>query len=110
MRKEFCSLVVVGLLAVNAAQAETLDLPRDDPAASMDVPARGMSQTEVTRRFGAPVRRHAPVGGGSPQQPPITRWDYEGWSVFYENSRVVDVVIKNAPAPVHNVDALQSPP
>lgn len=110
MRKVFRSLLIASLLTVPTIRAEVLELPTGDPAATLDVPSRGMSQAAVARRYGEPLRRHAPVGGGSPQQPPITRWDYDGWSVFYENNTVVDVVVKDAPAPVHNVDALRAAP
>ena len=37
--------------------------------------------------------RHAPVGGGHPQQPPITRWDYPTFSVYFEHEHVVDAVL-----------------
>jgi hypothetical protein len=99
--------VVAGLLAASAAQADALVMP-EATVSNANLPARGMSQTTVVRQFGEPARRFAPVGGGSPQQPPITRWDYDGWSVFYENSIVIDVVVKDAPKPLHNVDELRS--
>ena len=47
---------------------------------------------EVEKAFGAPVTRHATVGG-APHQPPITRWDYTGFSVIFERDRVVDSVV-----------------
>jgi hypothetical protein len=56
------------------------------------VPKRGLTMNEVEKQFGAPVTRHPTVGGGSPHQPPITRWDYNGFSVIFERDRVVDSV------------------
>lgn len=44
--------------------------------------------TAVEQRFGAPNSRHAAVG-----QPPITRWDYARFSVFFENDRVIHAVV-----------------
>jgi hypothetical protein len=99
--------VVAGLIAASAAQAEVLAMS-GSTLSNANLPARGMTQTAFVRQFGEPARRHAAVGGGSPQQPPITRWDYDGWSVFYENSIVIDVVVKGAPKPLHNVDELRS--
>ena len=32
--------------------------------------------------------RHPTVG-----QPPITRWDYNGFAVFFEHDRVIDAVV-----------------
>ena len=44
----------------------------------------------VLERFGLADEEHKPIG-----QPPITRWDYDGYSVFFENSTVIDVVVKD---------------
>ena len=54
---------------------------------------RGATMEQVEKQFGAPANRHAAVGGGSQQQPPITRWDYSGFSVFFEHDRVIDSVV-----------------
>jgi hypothetical protein len=42
---------------------------------------------QVEAKFGAPVTKHDAVGA-----PPITRWDYAGFSVFFERDRVIDAV------------------
>jgi hypothetical protein len=42
----------------------------------------------VERKFGAPVTRHPTVGA-----PPITRWDYPSFSVFFEGDRVIHAVV-----------------
>jgi hypothetical protein len=55
--------------------------------AAVDHPARGSTMQSVESRFGAPVSKHAAVG-----RPPITRWDYPGFSVFFENDRVLHSV------------------
>lgn len=107
MHTVFRLLVVVASVFACSAHADVLTLP-GDPAAAISAPARGTKQTAVVRQFGEPLKRHAPVGGGNPQQPPITRWDYDGWSVFFENDVAIDVVVKDAPAPIHNVEALRS--
>ena len=59
----------------------------------IDRPKRGSTMSEVEKRFGAPVARHATVGGNLPHQPPITRWDYNAFSVVFERDRVVDTVV-----------------
>jgi hypothetical protein len=48
--------------------------------------------SEVEKHFGAPVARH-PTVGGAPHQPPITRWDYNTFSVFFEHDRVIHAVV-----------------
>jgi len=50
-------------------------------------PARGATMSTVEAKFGAPQARHDAVG-----IPPITRWDYAGFSVFFEKDRVIDAV------------------
>ena len=57
----------------------------------LDRPKRGSTMSEVEKHFGAPVSRH-PTVGGAPHQPPITRWDYNGFSVFFEHDRVIHAV------------------
>ncbi len=54
---------------------------------SVDGPKRGITMGQVEARFGAPVTKHATVG-----EPPITRWDYTSFSVFFERDRVIDTV------------------
>jgi len=46
-----------------------------------------MTMSTVEKRFGAPASRHPTVG-----QPPITRWDYTGFAVFFEKDRVIHAV------------------
>jgi len=50
-------------------------------------PARGSLMQTVEKQFGAPTTRHPTVG-----KPPITRWDYPNFSVFFEGDRVIDSV------------------
>jgi hypothetical protein len=51
-------------------------------------PARGALMKTVEKQFGPPTTRHPTVG-----KPPITRWDYAGFSVFFEGDRVIDSVV-----------------
>lgn len=57
------------------------------PQPNYPVPARGMTMAAVEKQFGEPADRHPTVG-----QPPITRWDYHGFSVFFERDRVIHSV------------------
>lgn len=81
-------------LPASAAVAETLVVNDQVQVrkAEAPVPKRGLTMDEVQKDFGAPVTRHPAVGGGSAHQPPITRWDYKGFSVFFEKDRVIDSV------------------
>ena len=92
--------------ATNSVSADTLLIERSRASVDADLPRRGNSMAQVQGRYGAPQRKHALVGGGSRRTPPITRWDYAGFSVYFENSHVVNAVLAKAspleigPAPV----------
>jgi len=72
-----------------AATAETMVV--DDQVvvrpSTIELPARGQTMSAVEAKFGTPQTRHATVGA-----PPITRWDYAGFSVFFEKDRLIDAV------------------
>jgi len=107
-----CRLGLPGLLAVALALPAMADVPAvpaeqtTSSSASLDLPARGEAQAKVLQRHGEPQSRHPAVGGGSKAQPRITRWDYPGFSVFFENQHVVDAVVPGQPAPLFNTDEL----
>ncbi|MFT5390697.1 MAG: hypothetical protein ACI8PT_000884 [Gammaproteobacteria bacterium] len=52
-------------------------------------PHRGMSHADVQGRFGLPTGRVAPVG-----EPPISRWTYPKFIVYFEHDRVIHTVVK----------------
>jgi len=83
---------VIGALAAPAVHADELQLTTPS-GGSVNHPARGMSMEKVEATFGAPTSRVAPVGGANAHQPPITRWEYPGFVVFFENNVVVHSVI-----------------
>ena len=52
-------------------------------------PARGATMARVESTFGTPSGRHEAVG-----DPPITRWDYSGFVVYFEYDRVIHAVAR----------------
>jgi hypothetical protein len=91
-----------------AAAAETLSLlPASAPAPSA-LPQRGASMTQVEKQFGAPLKKYPPAGGDSPKHPPITRWDYLGFSAYFERQRLIDAVVPAAPPRLYHTDQLES--
>lgn len=80
------------------------------PATSSVLPTKGMSQSSVIANYGQPSEKRPTVGGGAPRQPPITRWDYEGYSVIFERNHVIDTVVHSQPAPIAVYDGLQGGP
>lgn len=89
--------LAAGLLLQAPASADTLLVDRVK-AETQAMPARGQSMTQVEASFGAPERKHAAIAGPGDRQhnPPITRWDYAGFSVYFEHSHVVDAVAAKA--------------
>ena len=95
-RHIFALALVLGLLAPLSGHADTLLIERVQAAQGVALPARGASMAQVQARFGAPAMKFAPVGGGSRRTPPITRWQYQAFSVYFENSHVVNAVLTKA--------------
>jgi hypothetical protein len=50
----------------------------------------------VEARYGAPEERLDPRGGQKSQWPVINRWVYPSFVVYFEDSRVIDVVARKA--------------
>lgn len=57
------------------------------PKTNILKPKKSMSQTQVLKDFGAPMKKHPTKG-----KPPITRWDYRDFSVYFETDKVIHSV------------------
>lgn len=88
-----CALLAGGFFAASIS-AETLEM---EGTASADPlaydrsarPTRGMTQARVEATYGAPRQTDAAVG-----DPPISRWHYEKFVVYFEYDRVIHAVLK----------------
>lgn len=97
-----CALALCAGFAIAPAHADVLLIERVEAAQDVELPRRGELMDSVERRFGAPSQKHAPVGGDRPQHPPITRWDYPTFSVYFEHTHVVNSVLaKSKPLETH---------
>ena len=93
----FLALTTAVLLATaGTAAADTLLIERVQQPADSPMPARGMPMSKVEARFGAPADRLDPRGGQKRQWPTIHRWVYPAFTVYFENSRVIDAVANQA--------------
>ncbi|NDY94417.1 hypothetical protein [Wenzhouxiangella limi] len=92
-------LTVLGLLALalSSAGAALADRQTDGDMLliekvmermNRDLPGNGLSMAEVEQRFGSPTERAPAVG-----EPPITRWTYDGYSVYFEHDLVIESVL-----------------
>ena len=84
-------ITILALLAgaYGVAGAQTLDMEGASGSQSSERPTRGMTAERVEERFGMPEARVAPVG-----DPPIMRWEYANFVVFFEYDRVIHAVAK----------------
>jgi hypothetical protein len=72
------------------AHAEVLQMPESAGQSGqqeMRMPVRGMHKDQVRAMFGQPREVLPPVG-----DPPITRWVYDGYIVYFEYSYVIQSV------------------
>jgi hypothetical protein len=95
MQTRILAAVLCGCALTSAAVAETVVVNDQVQVrnSQLERPRRGATMDQVEKQFGTPATRHAAVGGSSQQQPPITRWDYHGFSVFFEHDRVIESVV-----------------
>lgn len=90
-----------GLLLVSMLAGATLPAHSDvllvegianeppNSAEGMPRPARGMSMDRVMERYGEPVERVPAVG-----IPPISRWVYDGYTVYFEDQHTITSVMR----------------
>lgn len=88
LRNAMSAMVLLGLLS-GPAVADTLLIDGIAPADSASFPVRGSTSDEVLTSFGEPVARTAAVG-----EPPISRWEYGSFVVFFEYDYVLHAVAK----------------
>jgi hypothetical protein len=57
---------------------------------SIKRPMRTESEKLVMTEYGSPIKKHSAKG-----KPPITRWDYPGFSVYFESGYVLHSVVRD---------------
>jgi hypothetical protein len=82
-------LLLATVLASGLAGAETIAVDNGIAVKESEVatPARGMSMEQVAAKFGEPASKVAAVG-----KPPISRWEYPGFIVYFEHEHVIHAV------------------
>lgn len=96
MKTRFWLLLVASLGMTPLAGADVLDLPSEESAPqpvpsdtlSFTLPGRGMTKDQVEERFGTPEEKISPIG-----EPPISRWIYGNFTVYFEYDHVVHAVL-----------------
>lgn len=88
------NLLALAMLSLSGlVMADDVAMPKTDEApqqaAPLKLPPRGSTMSTVEASFGAPSQREAAVGN-----PPITRWEYSNFIVYFENEHVIHSVVK----------------
>lgn len=95
MRKLITTLLCSFSLASPTLYADTVYVPigqQGSQQASIERPQQGMSKDQVQEKFGEPKDWDEPIG-----DPPISRWVYEKFTVYFEYDRVIHSVLIHAP-------------
>jgi len=76
-----------------SVKAETIAVDNGIAVKQSDVatPTRGMTMAQVATKFGAPASKIPAVG-----KPPISRWEYSGFIVYFEGDHVIHSVVANS--------------
>ncbi|MFK7954498.1 MAG: hypothetical protein AB8B96_00245 [Lysobacterales bacterium] len=78
-------------MAQNAVRKDVLLIDRMAKTAHHSVPANGLTMEQVVSQFGEPGNKYNAVG-----EPPIVRWVYSEFTVYFEYQRVIHAVINRA--------------
>lgn len=90
MRKRLILTATLLLGAASGVPADTLVIDNVRQSAGLERPARGDSMAQVEARFGTPEQIVPAVG-----EPPITRWVYPVFTVYFEGDRVLHAVVRH---------------
>lgn len=83
--------IVLALALVFGAQlafADVLIIDEVRQSETMQLPKNGISKADTEAKFGAPAKKVPAVG-----EPPISRWEYDTYNVFFENDLVLFSVL-----------------
>ena len=88
---------ILFLLALSTPpQAEEIIIGVAQQASEMtniERPVNGQTKDDVMQKYGPPQEMTDPVGN-----PPISRWTYQNYSVYFEYNSVLHSVLRHQPA------------
>jgi len=90
-QKYLALLAVAALSAWSATHAESLIIENIDPSSTALTarPQRGLSMNTVESKWGQPMAKRGSIG-----DPPISRWEYSTFVVYFEYRNVIHAVSK----------------
>ena len=90
LRKSLPILLSIAAFAVAEADTLLIQSVQQDAVTRSERPTSGLTKAEVEARFGAPTRMVAAIG-----DPPISRWEYPTFTVYFEHERVIHAVARH---------------
>jgi hypothetical protein len=93
VRRVLCTLLAAtALLTLSTVHADTLliDGVNLSKTSADERPKRGTSMNTVESTWGQPIVKRNAIG-----DPPIARWEYSSFIVYFEYSHVIHAVAKN---------------
>ena len=82
---------LTGLCATAGAETVATDSGIAVKESDVATPTRGMTMNQVSTKFGAPTTKVPAVGN-----PPISRWEYPGFIVYFEADHVIHSVVADS--------------
>ena len=83
-------IIALGLTTTNMTVAEEIAIPAGSQGnTSIVTPNTGTTKSNVASHFGQPKESSSSVG-----EPPISRWEYDQFYVYFEHDRVIHSVLK----------------
>lgn len=86
-------LLATALFATPVTYGDVITLPQasndSEKTLNISMPQRGMTMEMVTSEYGEPAQKDSPVG-----TPPIIRWEYDKFAVYFESKYVIHSVMK----------------
>ncbi len=82
-------LAIILAYSIQPIVADVLLIDEVRQSERMHLPGNGLTKADVKTRFGEPAKQYAAVG-----DPPITRWDYDKYSVYFEYDLVLFSVLQ----------------
>ncbi|UTA49406.1 hypothetical protein L1F30_07675 [Simiduia sp. 21SJ11W-1] len=90
-------LLLLAIVFAPALHAEEIRIPVGQQGIDgLTLPTKGQTMTQVESKFGAAEKQHPARGN-----PPITRWEYSNFMVYFEGEHVIHAVLRHQPKAMH---------
>ena len=81
-------LAIMLAFTIQPIAADVLLIDEVRQSERMQLPVNGQSKADVSAKYGSPAKKSSAVG-----DPPISRWDYDTYSVYFEYDLVLFTVL-----------------